>query len=164
MTAQTWTNLEKEVLLQAIDETSTTQMYALGKRIRASHATYGEGEFIYCKGVASTAIGDAVVYDNYNGATVRTVAASRGPLGIAMSANVASQYGWYQIQGLAVCTVAASFAADKPCFSTSTAGTLDDAVVTGDKVDGAVSQTAIATPSGSYAVIALNYPSMNGNG
>ena len=90
---------------QPIDETSTTQNHALGTIVRGKDPTYGEGEFIYLLGVASTAVGSVVTYD---ASTYLTVLSAVGgniprPIAIAMSANVASQYGWYQISGVAVC-------------------------------------------------------------
>jgi hypothetical protein len=42
-----------------------------------------------------------VIYDHNAGTTKRAVAGDRGPCAVAMSANVASQFGWYQITGLA---------------------------------------------------------------
>jgi hypothetical protein len=90
---------------QALATTSTTQMHVLGTIVRASSATYGEGEFIYLLGVASTAVGSVVTYDPITYLT--TLSAVGGsiprPIAISMSANVASQYGWYQISGVAVC-------------------------------------------------------------
>ena len=77
----------------------------LGQVIRAFDPTFGEGEFIYLKGVASTTVGSLVTY---NGATYLTtlcpVTANLGqPVAFAMSANVATTtFGWYQIGGTAV--------------------------------------------------------------
>lgn len=84
---------------QPIDATSTTQGLPLGTRVRAVDSSYGEGEFVYLKGVASTAAGDFVVFDAKAGTTTRAVAGTTktGSVAVAMSANVASQYGWYQI-------------------------------------------------------------------
>jgi hypothetical protein len=48
---------------QAINVNSTTKNHPLGTIVRASDPTYGEGEFIYLLGVASTAIGSVVTYD-----------------------------------------------------------------------------------------------------
>src|SRR6188768_3775603 len=87
---------------QPIDETSTTQKHPLGLVADARDGTYGPGKFVYAVGVASTAKGDVCSYDSANGDTARAVnggATSTGPVGVAMSANVASQYGWYQIEG-----------------------------------------------------------------
>lgn len=148
---------------QDIATTSTTQAHPIGTRVHAYDSTYGEGEFIYLKGVASTVVGDAVIYDTKANTTTRAVAGSRGPVAVAMSANVASQYGWYQITGSAV-VKAGTVLADGACYVTATAGTLDDAVVVGDKIDGMRFKTADGTPSAGFAVAQLARPSLNGNG
>ena len=152
------------VLPQGIAETSTVQMFPLGTRVRAVDPTYGEGEFIYLKGLALTAVGECVIYDQYAGTTKRAVAGDRGPCAWAMSANVANQFGWYQIAGAAVAKVAAAFAAAGNVYLTATAGTIDDATVAGDKVDGARGKTAIDTPSTGLAVLQIDRPSLNANG
>lgn len=145
---------------QPIADTSTTQNHPLGTRVTAKDPTYGEGEFIYLKGVASTAVGDAVIYNQYAGTTTRLVAGGKGVLAWAMSANVASQYGWYQVTGAVVATVAAAFAAAADLYATATAGTIDDAVVAGDLIAGAVGVTAIGTPSATTAVLQVAHASI----
>lgn len=90
---------------QPIANTSTEQKHVLGTIVRALDPTYGEGEFIYLLGVASTAVGSIVTFD---ASTYQTVLCAVGgniprPIAVAMSANVANQYGWYQISGQAVC-------------------------------------------------------------
>lgn len=154
---------EDKVIPQAIADTSSTKLVPLGTRIKAVDSTYGEGEFIYLAGVASTAIGDLVIFDQYAGTTTRAVAGSRGPAAVATSANVASSYGWYQIAGAAV-VKAGTVAANGNVYLTSTAGTVDDATVSGDKVDGARFKTADGTPSAGYAIAQISRPSLNGNG
>lgn len=149
---------------QPIATTSTTQNHPIGTVVKAIDPTYGEGEFIYLKGLASTAVGETVIYDTYANTTKRGVANDRGPVAVAMSANVASQYGWYQISGAAVVKVAAAFAAGGSCFWTATAGTIDDAVVATDKIEGMRGKTAIDTPATGYAVCQIDHPSANGNG
>jgi hypothetical protein len=148
---------------QPIAVTDTVQNHPLGTRVFATDPTYGAGEFVYLKGVASTAVGNAVIYDQYAGTSTRAVAGSRGPVAIAMSANVASQYGWYQVSGSAVVT-AGTVAANALIYATATAGTIDDAVVSGDKVDGAVLKTANGTPGTGLAIAQICHPSLNGNG
>jgi hypothetical protein len=148
---------------QPIAATDTNPNHPLGTVIKATDPTYGEGEFVYAKGVASTAIGDAVIFDQYAGTTTRAVAGSRGPVGIAMAATVANQYGWYQINGSAV-IACGTVAANAPLYVTATAGTVDDAVVSGDKIDGCVSKTANGTPGTGKLVAQLARPSLNGNG
>jgi len=148
---------------QAIAVTDTVQNHPLGTRVFAFDPTYGAGEFVYLKGLASTAVGNAVIYDQYAGTSTRAVAGSRGPIAVAMSANVASQYGWYQVSGSAVVTTG-TVAANALGYVTATAGTLDDAVVTGDKIDGFVFKTANGTPSAGLTIAQICHPSLNGNG
>jgi hypothetical protein len=148
---------------QQIASTDTVQNHPLGTIVTAVDPVYGEGEFIYLKGLASTAIGEAVIFDQYAGTTKRAVANDRGPAAIAMSANVANQYGWYQITGSAVAK-AGTVAAGGAIYVTATAGTVDDAVVATDKMDGARFKTADGTPSAGFAIVQLDRPSLNGNG
>lgn len=87
---------------QAIAETSTVKNHNLGTIIRATDPTYGQGEFIYLLGVASTLAGLAYQYNatTYQTTLLPNTANLSTPVAFAMSANVASQYGWYQISGL----------------------------------------------------------------
>lgn len=153
---------------QPIGETSTTKRHPLGTVVRAVDDTYGESEFIYAKGVASTALGDFAVIDNYNGTTARAVhtSAARGKLGVAMSANVANQYGWYMIGGSALVNAATSAAAGAAVYLTGTAGTVDDGVVSGDKVDNAIFTVSEGSSNAGtgVAVVQLWRPGCTGNG
>lgn len=145
--------------MQPIAETSSTQMHKIGTRAKAFDTAYGTAEFIYLLGVASTAPGDLCFYNGTTGATVRGVAAgatSTGPACVAMSANVASKYGWYAIQG-AVPVSAATVLANADLYLTSTAGQVDDTVVAGDNIDGMVAKAAT---SGDFATCQLHYPSL----
>lgn len=146
---------------QPLHETSTTQKHPLGMVVKGSDVTYGEGEFIYLKGVASTAQGDLCCYDSKAGTTVRAISGgsgANGPAGVAMSANVASQYGWYQISG-ATPVKAGTVNANAACYLTATAGQIDDAVVAGDKIEGMATRS---TASGGYATVQLDHPSITG--
>jgi hypothetical protein len=90
---------------QPIANTETAAKHKLGTIAVGTDPTYGQAEFIYALGVASTAIGSVVTYDPITYQT--TLSAVGGniprPIAIAMSANVAAQYGWYQVSGVAVC-------------------------------------------------------------
>lgn len=157
-------SLESWVVPQAIDATETTAKLPLGTRIRAedkASTAYGIGEFIYLKGVASTAVGSAVVYNQDDHTTALLAANAIGPVAFAMSANVANQYGWYQIYGKAVGKVLASFADNANCYGTSTAGSIDDAVVAGDRVQNCKGASAIDTPSTGLAELEIQYPFVN---
>lgn len=95
--------IEPFAVPQPIATTDTTQNHALGTIVRARDATLGTGEFIYLLGVASTAVGSVVTYNTTTHQTtlVPNTANLSCPVAVAMSANVATQYGWYQIAGLA---------------------------------------------------------------
>lgn len=146
---------------QAIATTDTTQRHPLGTRVQAYDPTYGNGEFIYLLGVASTAVGSWVTYNQDDHSTALLAANAIGPVAVAMSANVASQYGWYQIYGKAVGKVLASFADNANVYATATAGSVDDAVVSGDRVKNCKGASAIDTPSTGLAEMEISYPVMD---
>ena len=128
---------------QDIDETNTTKRHPLGKIVKAYDPTYGEGEFIYLLGLATTAIGSVVTYNADDFSTTLLIADAIGPVAVAMSANVASQYGWYQIGGKAVAKTDAAVADNASLFSTTTAGSIDDAAVAGDRVQRSKAASAV---------------------
>jgi hypothetical protein len=121
---------------QAIDATSATQNYPLGTRIKAVDPVLGEAEFIYAKGVANTAATE-LIQINGDYTTVRAAGGTiKGLCGIAMSANVANQYGWYCIFGACLGLIAADVTGDVPAYATATAGVLADDIVAGSQVVG----------------------------
>lgn len=87
---------------QPIANTETTAKHQLGTIVRGWDPTYGEGEFIYLLGAANTVVGLAVSYNatTYQTTVLPSTANLSCPVAFAMSANVAAQYGWYQIGGL----------------------------------------------------------------
>lgn len=151
--------------LQAIATTSTTQQHPLGTMVRAVDPVYGEGQFIYLAGLASTAAGDVVIYDPKLATTTRAVAATRGPVAVAMSANVASQYGWYQVFGAGpVNTASAGTGAANALLQTSaTAGQATVSGTSAQKIDGAICKSAQDGPGSGFTVVLLDFPSANGN-
>lgn len=154
-------SLEPFVLEQPIDETSTTQKHPLGMIVRAvdkASTNYGVGEFIYLLGVASTVLGSWVLYNEDNFGTSLLAANDIGQVAVAMSANVASQYGWYQISGKAVGKALAGFVDNANVYSTATAGSVDDAVVAGDRVKKAKGASALDTPSTGLAEFEISRP------
>lgn len=143
---------------QQIADTSTTQSHPLGFIVQASDPTYGSGEFIYLKGVANTAVGSWVNYNLDDSTTALAVANAIGPVAVAMSANVASQYGWYQISGKAVAKALTGYADNALVFLTATAGSVDDTVVDGDMVHLAKGASAVGTPSAGLAEFEISRP------
>lgn len=146
---------EQKIGSQPIADTETSQKHPLGTIVRAVDPDKGEGEFIYLSGLASTAVGEVVVYNADDWSTKLAVANDKGPVAVAMSANVASQYGWYQISGKASALAATGFADNGDVFLTATPGTIDDADVAGDLVVGAKGASAV---SGGLADLEIHRP------
>ena len=145
---------------QGIAITDTTQNHALGTIVTAVDPTYGAGEFIYLKGVASTVVGSLVDYDSYLATTALAPATGGvGQVAVAMSANVASQYGWYQIAGIAAVKApnAMTVGADVYMLA-ATPGSVDDAQVNGEQILNAKVSTTTGTPSSGLALIQINRP------
>jgi hypothetical protein len=133
----------------------------LGTIVSATDPTYGTGKFIFLKGAASTAVGSWVTYNDDDYSTTLLAANAIGPVAVAMSANVASQYGWYQIQGKAVGKALTGFVDNANVYATATAGSVDDAVVAGDRVKNAKGASAVDTPSTGLAEFEIDYPVMD---
>lgn len=158
-------NVKDLVGAQAIDTTSTVQQHQLGTIIKGWDSTYGEGEFIYLLGVASTVVGSVVTYD---AGTYQTVLSAVGgniprPIAIAMSANVAAGYGWYQISGQAVvrkqCTVSLAAGIAVAVLSTGViAGT-----GSGKEISGAAVAVVASAAAGRTTVrVMINRPHKQG--
>ncbi len=154
---------------QAINETSTTQLHPLGAIIRATDnatsSNLGSGEFIYLLGVASTVVGSLVTYSatTFQTTLSPTNATSDGyPLAVAMSANVASQYGWYQISGLAVIKkTAVSVSPATGLWLSGTAGRVYVTASAGKGIVGARSANLATVASATSTITALiNRPSI----
>lgn len=120
---------------------------------RYTNPTNGK-QYIFLTGVASTAAGSWVSYDE-SFATTLLAANAVGPVAIATAATVASTKGWYQIYGVNTQAATDTVAADKALFIDGTAGRADDAVVTGDLIVGAFSMTADTT---NVATVYLVFP------
>ena len=146
--------------MQNIADTSTTQNHTLGMIVQAkdvASTAYGAGEFVYLQGVASTVLGSFVTYNSDDNSTALLAANAIGPVATSMSINVASQYGWDQISGKCL----AGYADNGLVFATATAGSIDDAVVAGDRVKLAKGASAIGTPSAGLAEFEMQRPYMD---
>lgn len=160
-----WKAVEPFVVRQAINATSTTQYHPLGTIIRAADSTYGHGEFMYLLGVAATIVGSVVTY---HPSTYQTALCPVGnnlskPVAIAMSVNLATGYGWYQISGLAlaakvatICCVAGAGVAVKTTGLISKTGT-------GKEIQGAIVAADGSAKTGVITVLlSINRPTMQG--
>ena len=148
------------IVPQNIADISDTAQVPLGTRVQAVDPTYGAGEFVYLKGVATTIVGSLVTYNADDYSTALLAANAIGPVAVAMAACVANKYGWYQIFGKAV--VDSNTVADNGnVYATATAGEVDDAVVAGDRVKNAKFASANGTPAAGFAECEIHYPFMD---
>ena len=126
--------------------------YALGTR---GHDNSGN-EYIYLKGITSTAIGSWVTFDEAH-LTTLAVADAQGRVAIAIGAVIDDKYGWYQIYGSASGLALTAFADNGKVYLTSTDGSVDDADASADFILGAVGRSAVNETS-MLATFELNYP------
>lgn len=101
---QTWYNQNPRIGQTVPGTIDTVQRCPLGTVLQFWDKNYLQGEFIYLKGVASTAAGDAVTYAA-SGLTTRAAAGASVPLPVAFATAAVvttTNYGWYQIGGYAV--------------------------------------------------------------
>ncbi len=150
--------VEPRIGAQAIADTSATLRHPLGTIVRAKDATYGEGEFIYLTGIASTVIGSIVNYDAVYVTALHTSALNLPrPLAVAMAANTTG-YGWYQIGGQAIIVKAntLSLAAGEGIGATSGAAVV---VATGSILNGmCVAAVASAVTASVSVRVMINRP------
>lgn len=139
------TSAETATTLTIGGTTVTRYAWDLGDIRKAKDPTYGVGEFIYLKGVASTAASDWVGYSPTLGTSVRAVANGTYPLAIAMAAcDTTTKSGWYQISGVAVGRGLTSITHTSGFLAlTGTAGSVDDASVIGDHIFNARKTTTV---------------------
>jgi hypothetical protein len=160
-----WKPVNPVLGLQKIADTSTVQNHPLGTIIQAKHTTHGIGEFVYLQGIGSTVVGSVVEYNTTSGATALAAVAGAQPvpIAVAMSANVASQYGWYQIGGNAT--------VKKTCTISLAAGAAVGVLTTGliagtgslKEIQGAVVATVASARAGVVSVVVnLSRPHLQG--
>ena len=138
----------------------------LGKVVRAFDPTYGEGEFILLVGVASTVVGSLVSFNatTYQTALSANTANLAGPVAVAMSANLAAGFGWYQIAGLAVVKkTAVAVAPQVAIFQSATTGRVMATVATGKQLLGArAANLTTVTSTTSTVIVSINRPHKQG--
>lgn len=154
---------------QPIANTDTTQNHAIGTRVRATDPVYGDGEFVYLKGVASTVVGSMVTWGGASSGVPTgqtTLAPSTAnlaqPVAVSMSANVANQFGWYQVYGNAVVATNGTLVAGPGPVYLAGSGQVTSTAAAGKQVLGAVNLTATGTPSAGLAVVEINQPHAQG--
>ena len=120
---------------------------------------YAGNSYLYAPGVASLAVGSWVTF-GASYVPALAVADAQGKVGVSMSANTSTtNWSWYCIDGVVNALCLASFDGTNGLgvFLTSTAGSVDDADVSGDWVIGAIGLTDRDTTTG-MSSFQLNKP------
>jgi len=116
------------------------------------------GQAVYVQASSDVAQYSAVSvrFDNTVVPITTTNSANSKVVGFAQASIASASYGWVQIGGKPVVKLAASCLPAVPLYTTATAGTLDDAPVSGGLVAGIV---ALTTASGATALTCVaGYP------
>lgn len=143
-----------------------TPPLTLGMIVRASDPTYGEGEFILLKGVASTAVGSMVTWDGttYATALAATTANQGRPVAFSMAANTsATVFSWYQISGTCVASKSTGVAiAPTVALGVNSTGKVGN-VASGKQVLGARTANAATVASATTTItVVVNRPHLQG--
>lgn len=138
----------------------------LGMVVRAFDPTYGEGEFIMLVGVDSTVVGSLVSYNatTYQTALSANTALLAGPVAVAMSANTAALFGWYQIGGLAVIKkTAVAVNPQVAVYQSATTGRIMATQASGKQILGArAANLTSVTSTVSTVIVSINRPHKQG--
>lgn len=137
----------------------TTAVDTAKKHQLGSRALDVDGnEYIYLTGVASTAAGSWVTFDELH-ITTLAVADAVGRVAIAMAATVASRYGWYQIYGKSTTAIAASPISDgeQLYLSATLSGKVEATNVAGDLIKGVLARGAAGADTSPFT-IEMSYP------
>lgn len=167
-----WIPVNNRLGVQAATETSTTQKMALGSIVSFYDDTtsgFGTGEFIYLVGVANTIVGSAVTWNfiTYQTALLPATANTGDPVGASMSANVATQFGWYQIEGVATFTKSAACAITTltgvPVYVAATAGAFNISATTGMQIQNAQTANTASVASATVTMtVVIDRPCVQG--
>jgi hypothetical protein len=115
-------------------------------------------EYVYLKGLAATAAGSWVVYDELYQTSLLTTTANSGipgPVAVSLGAVLAVNFGWYVIRHSFVfgLCISDTFVDDSAVFATATAGSVDDDSAAATQVTGAWSRTAGTTTSTNFQIM-----------
>ena len=122
--------------------------------------TYHGGEFIWLRGVASTAVGSLVTYDTLASTTTLAphTANLAQPLAVAMAANtVTTSFAWYQIAGVAVIkrVTGGKTSPAVPLFLSGTVGSVQSTASAGKEVLNCITVNAATVASATTTIQAL---------
>lgn len=167
MTFRTAPNSGLGVQQFVVGYVDTVAKHPIGTIVKGVDATQGEAEFIYLPGAANVVEGSTVVYDLLPSgpAVVLTNSATHlnagRPIAVALCAIGATNYGWYQVSGVAKVKGIAGGVIGR-CMLTTTDGALDDTAIAGCQVLGARLSSNLDTPAVGFVYVTMNRPTIQG--
>jgi myo-inositol-hexaphosphate 3-phosphohydrolase len=133
----------------------TTPLYKMTEECKGISGTHGPAIFRYLKGVANTAEGSVVTFDE-EGVTALIAANGKGFVAVALGATVANTYGWYQVGGKAAAKCHTSSADNTTVGRENADGTIGDGRAAGDEIIGAMARSATDTPASGMCWLQLS--------
>lgn len=142
----------------ALTDVDTSQRNPFGIAIQDEAGN----EYVYLKGVGSTVVKDAVIFDPSTFLTTRLVVDKAGPVAVALAAIAATtSFGWYQVRGSGSVNSDTVAGTQLPLYVDGTAGRVDDATSAGDCVLG---MTSLGADTANVLPVALWYPFVSHSG
>ena len=129
----------------SLDYTDTSPSFALGTTVNLSDG--GQAVYVRAASTVATYAAVSVLVDNTVVPLTTTNSAASKAVGFAQASIASAYYGWVQLGGKPRVSVLVGCQPNVPLFTTATAGSLDDATVTGGLVAGLVATTSAASAS-----------------
>ena len=167
---------------QGIGVTSSVPNHDPGTIITARDPNYGQGEFIYLKGITGTSVGylvgwgstggtsggstAALGYPSFTSVLASTTAGANpgrgGNLAVSMQSQTSGTWGWYQISGAAImaCASTGVISSTSPTVAlSSTPGQISNSSFAAlAQIQGMSVLTSAGVPAASQCVVYLNRP------
>ena len=160
----TWISESVQIGWTAPGNVDTSMKVPAGTVATFRDAVLGGGEFIYLLGVANTILGSAVTYQlsdgvSLNGTTALWVGTANtgAPVAFATAAIVATDWGWYQIGGAAICATSGTVDAGNAAYYQAN-GVIPAAAGNGKQITGMVASSANGVPTTNQAIYTLDRP------
>jgi hypothetical protein len=129
----------------SLEYTDTSPSFALGTTVNLSDG--GQAVYVRAASTVATYAAVSVLVDNTVVPLTTTNSAASKAVGFAQASIASAYYGWVQLGGKPRVSVLVGCQPNVPLFTTATAGSLDDATVTGGLVAGLVATTSAASAS-----------------
>jgi hypothetical protein len=129
----------------SLEYTDTSPSFALGTTVNLSDG--GQAVYVRAASTVATYAAVSVLVDNTVVPLTTTNSAASTAVGFAQASIASAYYGWVQLGGKPRVSVLVGCQPNVPLFTTATAGSLDDATVTGGLVAGLVATTSAASAS-----------------